>query len=242
MENTKSQRVRRTRNEMRNAVLSAVSQLAREKQLSLITMLDVSRVSGIRVDVLQRNYGTIEKILALYAAAVDYWIADILAPRHPIDSTTEEDMRKAFVSLANTLYNDPEMQGLLIWELSEDNPTTRRLAASREEIYTKVFAGYNRLFEGTELHIDIISALLNAGIYYLILHRKRSTFWGVDFSKRPERARMLEAIDQMITLIFSGFRERNRIHEIVRRMKENGIENEMIARCTELTEEEVREI
>lgn len=144
MEESKFQRIRRTRTEMKTDVLNAVSQLSKEKQLSLITMVDVSKCSGIRVDVLQR---------------------------------------------------------LLVWELAEDNPTTRRLATSREQFYAEVFAGYKHLFEGTGLHIDIISALINAGIYYLVLHRKRSTFWGVDFYKRSERKRLLEATDQLLTLI-----------------------------------------
>lgn len=103
MEENKFQRIRRTRTEMKTDVLNAVSQLSKEKQLSLITMVDVSKCSGIRVDVLQR---------------------------------------------------------LLVWELAEDNPTTRRLATSREQFYAEVFAGYKHLFEGTGLHIDIISALI----------------------------------------------------------------------------------
>lgn len=240
MEENKAQRIRRTRTEMKTDVLNAVSQLSKEKQLSLITMVDVSKCSGIRVDVLQRNYATIEKVLSLYASSVDYWISDLFNAKHPMDSTTEEQIRELFANLINALYNDSEMQRLLVWELAEDNPTTRRLATSREQFYAEVFAGYKHLFEGTGLHIDIISALINAGIYYLILHRKRSTFWGVDFYKRSERKRFLEATDQLLTLIFSALKERNNTLCIARRMKENGIDNEMIAKCTGLTANELQ--
>ena len=186
MKEDKTQRIRRTRNELKEATLRAVSELSKEKGLSRITMVDIGEKAGIRVDVLKRNYTSVEKILSLYAASVDYWISDLFTPKHPMATINEKVMTEVFTNLANALYNDSEMQKLLFWELSEDNPTTRRLAANRELFYADVFTRYNDLFKDTGLHIDIISALINAGIYYLILHRKRSTFWGVDFSKRPD--------------------------------------------------------
>ena len=191
MKEDKTQRIRRTRNELKEATLRAVSELSKEKGLSRITMVDIGEKAGIRVDVLKRNYTSVEKILSLYAASVDYWISDLFTPKHPMATINEKVMTEVFTNLANALYNDSEMQKLLFWELSEDNPTTRRLAANRELFYADVFTRYNDLFKDTGLHIDIISALINAGIYYLILHRKRSTFWGVDFSKRPERKRFI---------------------------------------------------
>ena len=176
MKEDKTQRIRRTRNELKEATLRAVSELSKEKGLSRITMVDIGEKAGIRVDVLKRNYTSVEKILSLYAASVDYWISDLFTPKHPMATINEKVMAEVFTNLANALYNDSEMQKLLLWELSEDNPTTRRLAANRELFYADVFTRYNDLFKDTGLHIDIISALINAGIYYLILHRKRSTF------------------------------------------------------------------
>ena len=75
---------------------------------------------------LKRNYTSVEKILSLYAASVDYWISDLFTPKHPMATINEKVMTEVFTNLANALYNDSEMQKLLFWELSEDNPTTRR--------------------------------------------------------------------------------------------------------------------
>lgn len=240
MKEDKKIRVRRTYHELKEATLRAVSELSKEKELSNITMVDIGEQAGIRVDVLKRNYTSVEKILSLYAASVDYWISDLFDPKHPLETGNEQVMIEAFARLAGDLYNDREMQKLLIWELSEDNPTTRRLAANRELFYADVFAGYNKLFKDTGLHIDIISALINAGIYYLILHRKRSTFWGVDFSKRPEKKRFIEAIGQVITLIFNTLEQRNQMQETARKLKQRGVATDVIADCTGLTEEEVK--
>lgn len=242
MEDNKPQRIRRTRNELKTAMLDAVMQLAKEKELSLITMVDVGERSGIRVDVLARNFTNMEKILSIYAASVDYWISDLFHGRHPADHTGEDDMKEMFDNLVTSLYNDPDMQRLLVWEITEDNPTTRRMATNREQIYKDVINGYNHLFKESGLHIDILSAILTAGIYYLILRRKRSTFWGVDFSKRPERKRFVEAVDQFVTLVFDALRQRNRIMEIARNFKRKGITNDVIAECTGLDMDVVKEL
>lgn len=242
MKEDKKQRVRRTYHELKEATLRAVSELSKEKGLASITIVDIGEKAGIRADVLKRNYTSVEKILSLYAASVDYWISDLFDPKHPLETGNEKVMIEAFTRLTNELYNDPEMQKLLIWELSEDNATTRRLAANREVFYAEVFAGYNKLFKDTGLHIDIIAALINAGIYYLILHRKRSTFWGVDFSKRTEKKRFLEAISQTVTLLFNALQEQKRTLDIARKMKEKGIADEVIAECTGLDIEAVKGI
>lgn len=240
MEENKSQRVRRTRNELKTAMLDAVMQLAKEKQLSLITMVDVGERSGIRVDVLTRNFTNMEKILSIYAASVDYWIADIFQGECPTDHVSEKDMKEMFDNLLNSLYNDPDMQRLLIWEITEDNSSTRRLAASREQAYREVIEGYKDMFKDSGLHVDIFSAILTAGIYYLILRRKRSTFWGVDFTKRSERKRFGEAVNQFISLMFDAMRKRNEKLEIARNFKKKGVADEVIAECTGLTLEVVK--
>ena len=63
MKEDKTQRICRTRNELKEATLRAVSELSKEKGLSRITMVDIGEKAGIRVDVLKRNYTSVEKIL-----------------------------------------------------------------------------------------------------------------------------------------------------------------------------------
>ena len=110
MKEDKTQRIRRTRNELKEATLRAVSELSKEKGLSRITMVDIGEKAGIRVDVLKRNYTSVEKILSLYAASVDYWISDLFTPKHPMATINEKVMAEVFTNLANALYNDSEMQ------------------------------------------------------------------------------------------------------------------------------------
>lgn len=236
MEQTKNQvlRIRRTRNQLRAAMLDAVSQLAREKALAQITLTDIGQRAGIRTDVLRNNFSSIEKILAIYASSVDYWVSDIFDTCHPSAQVTEKELKQTLVNLVKTLYKNPDMQQILLWELTEDNPNTRRMAASREQFYHDVIAAYQERFRATGLQVDAMAALMTAGIYYLILHRKRSTFWGIDFNKRSGQKRLIEAIDQLTGLIFAGLSERECTARIARSLKAKGVAESVIAECTGL--------
>lgn len=236
MERTKNpnQRVRRSRNELKAAVLDAVSQLAREKALAQITLTEVGQRAGIRTDVLRNNFSSIEHILSIYASSVDYWVSDVFEECHPSARVDENELRRTLVNLAKTLYKNPDMQHVLLWELTEDNPNTRRMAASREQFYHQVIDAYHEAFRASGLQIDTMAALLTAGIYYLVLHRGRSTFWGIDFNKRSGQKRLLEAIDQLTELIFTALHERDRTIEIARALKAKGVAETLIAECTGL--------
>lgn len=230
----KIQRIRRSRNELRTVMLDAVSQLAKEKALAQITLTEVGQRAGIRTDVLRNNFSSMEKILAIYASSVDYWVSDVFDTFHPSACVDGDELKHTLVNLARTLYDNTDMQRILLWELTEDNPNTRRMAASREQFYRDVIEAYHEKFRVTGLQIDIMAALLTAGIYYLVLHRKRSTFWGVDFNKRAGRERLMESIDQLTGLIFDALRERNRTTEIARSLKAKGVTESLIAECTGL--------
>lgn len=244
MERTKNQvqRIRRSRNELKAAMLDAVSQLAKEKALAQITMAEVGQRAGIRTDVLRNNFSSIEKILSIYAASVDYWVSDIFAPGHPSDRAGEAELKQTLVNLADTLYKNPDMQSILLWELTEDNPNTRRMAASREQFYHEVIEAYSEQSRTSGLQIDTMAALMTAGIYYLILHRRRSTFWGVDFNSRSGRKRLTETIGQLTGLIFDALRERERTAEIARSLKAKGVAESIIAECTGLPARTVAEL
>ena len=84
------------------------------------------------------------------------------------------------------------MQQLLIWELSDDNPTTRRTAQLRESINEPLIRLLEHKFKDSSLDINVISAIIISGIYYLILHRKRSHFCDVDYNSRAGKDRFLD--------------------------------------------------
>ena len=99
---------------------------------------------------------------------------------------------------------------------------------------------YKHLFEGTGIPIDIIAGLLTAGTYYLILHRKRSTFFSVDYQRKENRERLYSTLEYLSGLVFSALKEHNQTIEIARNFKQKGIADDVIAECTGLSVDVVK--
>lgn len=98
------------------------------------------------------------------------------------------------------------------------------------------------MFEGTGIPADIIAGLLTAGTYYLILHRRRSTFWGVDYQRMENRERLYAALDYLCELVFSALKEHNKTVEIARKFKQKGIDTATIAECTDLPADVIKQL
>lgn len=234
MEQANNKRIRRTRAELEADIFDAVRQLASEKGVAQISFTDIMQRAGIQMSVLLKNYKNIELLLDKYAYFSDYWLHDLFDVDHPTDKASEDLMKRTFKALAAYLYDNTDMQNLLIWELEADNPVTRRMARSREKHYKAAIEGYVRLFEGTGIPIDIIAGLIIAGTYYLILHRKRSTFWGVDYQRKENRKRLYDALEYLSGMLFSALKEHDHTIEIARNFKQKGVSDDVIAECTGL--------
>jgi hypothetical protein len=98
------------------------------------------------------------------------------------------------------------MQQMLIWELSDDNPVTRRTASLREKINEELIRALEQKFNATGVDMSVLAALMISGIYYLILHRNMSTFCNVDFASKSGRDRLEKTVEQLVSILFATIR------------------------------------
>lgn len=238
----KKRRPRRSRQQIQKMVLDAVSSLVKEKGFSNITITAISQKSEVDINAILRSFGSLEQLLDMYSHFFDYWFRNTLENPDRLKNDPIGYYRESVVNLADMLYNNREMQEMLIWEICEDNPTTRKVAMNREISNETVIKALTDKFKDTGINFDVMAAILIAGIYYLILRRKRSTFFGVDFSTRKGKAKLLETIKQSIDICFDILEKRNKIYEIAKRMKEKGIDIETIAECTCLEKRIIEEL
>lgn len=213
----KKRRPRRSRQQIQQIVLDAVSSLIKEKGFSNITITAIAQRSQVDINAILRCFGSLEGLLDGYVTLFDFWFRNIHENPERLHSDLMGYYRDSIVNLADTLYNRREMQELLIWELCDDNPITRKLALNREIRNEQSIKATNELFKDSGINFDVISALLIAGIYYLILRRKRSEFFGVDFSTRKGKAKLIETIKQCVDIYFDALKKSNEVHEIARR-------------------------
>lgn len=230
----KKRRPRRSRQQIQKTVLDAVSSLVKEKGFTNITITSISQKSEVDINAILRSFGSLEELLDMYSHLFDYWFRTTMENPDRLREDPVGYYKESVANLADALYNHREMQELLIWELCEDNPTTRKVAANREVGNEPVIRVLTDMFKDSGINFDVMAALLIAGIYYLILRRKRSTFFGVDFASRKGKARLLETIKQSVDMCFDVLEKKNEVYEIAKRMKSKGIDLDTIAECTRL--------
>lgn len=193
---------RRTKNAVDLAVMEAVGSLIEEVGFGKVTLTGIAVRAKIEPTVFYRRYTNLEQLFDEYTHKYDYWLAGI-TELMPTDLSQEASMKWILKNLIRALHKNKGMQQLLIWELSDDNATTRRTASLREKINEKLIQEMEQLFDSTGIDLNVLAALMISGIYYLILHRDRSTFCNVDFSSKTGRERLENTVDQLVSLIFA---------------------------------------
>lgn len=237
----KPKRARRTQIALEKDIMDAAKQVIEEFGFENTTVSAIVQRAGIEPNVFYKRFENLGSLFEQVTQRYDYWISDVM------DIRAEHDDYGTFyheimTELARSLYRNKSMQKLLLWELSDSNPTTRRTAGLRESHSTLLMERLEFLFKDSDIDIDVFTALMIGGIYYMILHKNTSTFCGVDFSTRAGKERLLTTIRNASRKIFDNRLPAPGVLEIARRMKNQGIDEQTISACTDLTVECIREL
>lgn len=227
MTEKKVRRPRRTKVSVEKAVLDAVSSLIDEVGFSNITLKAIAQRAEIEASVFYRRYENLDQLFEDYTRKYDYWMGN-LAEMMPSDLTEEEAFKWILTNLAKALYKNKGMQQLLIWELSDENPVTRRTARQREIINQSLLQTLEKHFEGTGVDINVITSIIISGVYYLILHQNISTFCNVDFSTKAGKDRLEATLNQLVSIFFSLMNQQKQQMEVVGRLRAAGVSEEII--------------
>ena len=229
-EQVKKRRQRRTKVAVEQDMMAAAWEFIEEVGFHNVTLTGIAARARIEPSVFYRRYATLEELFDEYTHKYDYWLAD-LAEKMPKFLSEEETLKWIIENLIEELWQNKGMQQLLIWELSDDNPTTRRTAQLRESINAPMIRMLEHIFRKSGIEINVIAATMIAGIYYLILHRERSAFCSVDFNSEEGKERLKIGIDQLANLLFSHIEKRNEQDEIASRLRREGISESIISKC-----------
>lgn len=198
----KPRRQRRTKVAVERDVFEAVESLIEEVGFANVTLTAVAQRARIEASVFYRRYDNMEELFDEYTRKYDYWLGG-LAELMPSNLSDQDAMKWIMSNLIRALYKNKGMQQLLVWELVDSNPVTRRTATLREKVNETLIKLLESRFKGTDLDINVIVGVLISGIYYLILHRKISKFCEVEYDSREGKLRLTRAIDQIVSMIFA---------------------------------------
>lgn len=238
----KTRRPRRTFASIENDIMEATKELIEENGISNLTLRSIAKKAKIEASVFYNRYNGLHDLLERFIERYDYWYSDIVKS---FDNIRPEDYKQyfgeIFISLIKSLHENKSMQQILLWELMEDNNITRHTNKMRED-YTKKMV--NTLEEstknnGSDVNAKVIASILLSSIYFLIIHKGKATFCGIDFSKEDGQDLLADTIKKISSWLFSKNKD---ILEVATKMKEKGIDMDTIAECTGLSIKEIASI
>lgn len=224
-------------------ILDAIAELADKEGFANVSLNSISQLTNISTTTIVRNFGKLEILLDRYAQIFDYWYDDVLKAAKTNGSDEPEQVYSEILSTTiASLYRDKNMRRLLLWEMTDENGTTKRVAYNRERAYNDMLGSYEAGFEAVGLDIKTMTGLIVAGISYLIVRRKKSPFLGVDYSQVKNKERLIKAVSDIVGMYFSAQKQRQEILVAAQKFKAKGVDTAIIADCLHIDREVIEKL
>lgn len=234
-------RKRRSKEDIEEMILETATRLIIEKGFSGVTVTAIMQEAQIEPVQFYHRYNDLSHFIGEYVKKYDYWLSDIIDNSKKI-ANDKEEYKTILNNLFKSLCENKVMQQLLRWELSNNNEISRRTARLREVHTMPLVEKFDKKFSNSSIDVVALSSLLIGGMYYLILHSDISVFSGIDIKSPEGKQRIHDAINYTTEVLFSKMKEHDIAYEIACKMKQNGIDNNIIAKCTNLSETDIQKI
>lgn len=201
----------RNKEETKRKLIWAVGEVFRTKGFAGLKISRIARCAEVdRKNVYKYFKGGLNAIIEAYVTEHDYWMAfkDVL--NEVAEENGGKNVKQLIVAILQNqfryFYSDKDMQRLILLEITEDNKMMRSIHNAREAQGQKFLALVDPYFEGSNVDIRAIAALLVGGIYYAVLHARFNggMISDIDINTAAGQDNILKALEQIVGWAFDG--------------------------------------
>jgi len=196
-------RIRRTKKDIEQRLFDAALNVIEKVGFSNLTIKALTKEAKVEPPVFYNRYKDLSDFLDVFVRKYDYWLNDSIKFNFKEEPLT--NISTVIENLADSLLDNVCMQRLLAWELSEDNHITRRTSQSRDMNSLRLTEFFNETFKNCDINFNHAASIITGGIYYLILHRDRSSVNFIDYSKPENLDAMKETAKKILVKIFDDY-------------------------------------
>lgn len=195
-------RIRRTKATIIEDIRKATVESVLKRGFSGSLVSEIIKKAKIEPVVFYNRYQNLEEFFSEFVKGYDYWFSDVAK-----EANKQEKPYDQFIALIDGLQEcmieKSVMQELIRWEIAEGNDITKRTASIREMFTLPLAEKYDDLFKNSGIDFVAIATIIVSGLYYLYLHKDRSTFCNIDMNTEEGRDRINQAIKYLSELLFS---------------------------------------
>ena len=191
-------------------LINAVGKVLKNKGYIGLTATNIAKAAGLSRRLITIYFDSVDDLVETYVRNKDYWTAASGNAGEMIAENKDRDTRKVIDCLLQNqldyFYNNPEMQKIILWEISKKTKIMYEVCNDRERLGSKVFEIVDRELEGKNIDIRAVTALLIAGVYYMVLHAKSTDtlFCEIDINQPEGMERIKNAISVILEKIYDN--------------------------------------
>ncbi|MBU2905197.1 TetR/AcrR family transcriptional regulator [Arenibacter algicola] len=185
-------------------LIKAVGTVLKNKGYTGLTATNIAKAAGLSRRLITVYFSSVDELVETYVRNKDFWLAASGNAAEMIAANKGEDTKKIIEYLLqnqiDNFYDNPEMQKLILWEISKKTKIMYEVCEEREHLGSKVFELTDKELQGRNIDIRAVTALLVAGIYYMVLHAKSTdtTFCEIDINQPEGMQRIKNAISLIL--------------------------------------------
>lgn len=195
-------RIRRTKATIIEDIRKAAVESVLKRGFSGSLVSEIIKKAKIEPVVFYNRYQNLEEFFSEFVKGYDYWFSDVAKEANK-QETPHDQFIALIEGLQECMIEKSVMQELIRWEIAEGNDITKRTASIREMFTLPLAEKYDDLFKNSGIDFVAIAAIIVSGLYYLYLHKDRSTFCNIDMNTEEGRNRVNQAIKFLSELLFS---------------------------------------
>ena len=195
-------RIRRTKATIIEDIRKAAVESVLKRGFSGSLVSEIIKKAKIEPVVFYNRYQNLEEFFSDFVKGYDYWFSDVAKEANKRE-TSYDQFIALIEGLQECMIEKSVMQELIRWEIAEGNDITKRTASIREMFTIPLAEKYDDLFKNSGIDFVAIATIIVSGLYYLYLHKDRSTFCNIDMNTEEGRDRINQAIKFLSELLFS---------------------------------------
>lgn len=202
VDNGKRVRTRRTEATIIEDIRKAAVESVLKRGFSGSLVSEIIKKAKIEPVVFYKRYKNLEEFFSEFVKGYDYWFSDVAKEANK-QETSYDQFIALIEGLQECMIEKSVMQELIRWEIAEDNDITKRTASIREMFTKPLVEKYDNLFKNSGIDFVAIATIIVSGLYYLYLHKDRSTFCNIDMNTEEGRNRINQAIKFLSEPLFN---------------------------------------
>ncbi|MEO3402821.1 TetR/AcrR family transcriptional regulator [Mucilaginibacter sp. CAU 1740] len=195
--------------ETRRRLIEAVGAILEESGYTDIKVNAIARHLGRDKNLIRYYFDSLANLKKAYIHEKDYWppFFERFRQDEPPD---REQVKTLFTELMQENYmffkDNPEMQRIIRWQISESNPLLRAISDTREANGDRLLELTDRYFRDTGINFRDVIALLLGGVYYIVLHARTngSRVCGIDINNEEESRSLWKTIGVIVNWAFEA--------------------------------------